>query len=309
MRMKRIVITGATSMIGVALTEECIRNGVEVCAVIRKDSAKKGRLPASPLVHPIYCSLEEMETLPEKVTVSCDTFYHIAWGNTGVNRNKSTVLQSRNIEYTLQALQAAKDLGCGRFIGAGSQAEYGVLDLESIGPDAPEHPTTPYGVSKLAAGKLAFLRARELGIECIWPRIFSVYGIYDKETSMISDSIRKMLRGEETSFTPAGQRWDYLYSEDAGRAFYLIGERGRDGAVYCVGSGQARRLSEFISQMRDAVDPAIRPGIGRRPYLPEAVMNLCADIRTLKEDTGFEPAFSFEEGIRRTVEWLRRTMR
>ena len=38
-------------------------------------------------------------------------------------------------------------------------------------------------------------------------------------------------------------------------------------------------------------------------------MNLCADIRTLKEDTGFEPAFSFEEGIRRTVEWLRRTMR
>ena len=264
MRMKRIVITGATSMIGVALTEECIRNGVEVCAVIRKDSAKKGRLPASPLVHPIYCSLEEMETLPEKVTASCDTFYHIAWGNTGVNRNKSTVLQSRNIEYTLQALQAAKDLGCGRFIGAGSQAEYGVLDLESIGPDAPEHPTTPYGVSKLAAGKLAFLRARELGIECIWPRIFSVYGIYDKETSMISDSIRKMLRGEETSFTPAGQRWDYLYSEDAGRAFYLIGERGRDGAVYCVGSGQARRLSEFIGQMRDAVDPAIRPGRRKR---------------------------------------------
>ena len=76
-------------------------------------------------------------------------------------------------------------------------------------------------------------------MEWIWPRIFSVYGIYEKETTMIASGLRKMLKGEKTEFTPAEQRWDYLYSKDAGRAYYLIGEKGRDGAVYCVGSGQA----------------------------------------------------------------------
>lgn len=90
-----------------------------------------------------------------KVTGSFDTFYHIAWGYTGAARNKSTRLQSKNIDYTLDAVEAAAKLGCKRFIGAGSQAEYGPLDREMIGPDAPEHPTTPYGVSKLAAGKLS----------------------------------------------------------------------------------------------------------------------------------------------------------
>ena len=294
-------------MIGIALIEECLKHDIEIYAVVRRDSSRLARLPEHEKIHPVYGTLEELSRLPEKIQEDCDTFYHIAWGNTGAQRNKSTELQSKNIGYTLEALKAAKALGCRKFIGAGSQAEYGVLDIPAIGPGAPEHPGTPYGVSKLAAGKLAFLMADELEIECVWPRIFSVYGIYDKESSMISSSLRKMLKGEKTEFTPAEQRWDYLYSKDAGRAFYLIGEKGRDKAVYCVGSGSARALSEYIYLMRDAVDAKEEPGIGERPYPPNAVMNLCADITTLRNDTGFEPQYSFEQGIRETVDWLRRT--
>ncbi|MCH1981363.1 NAD(P)-dependent oxidoreductase [Ruminococcus sp. OA3] len=304
--MKRIVVTGATSMIGAALIEVCLAHGIEVYAVVRVGSGKLWRLPCHEKLHVVPCELADMECLPGLIGQECDTFYHIAWGHTGAARNQSVRLQSDNIGYTLDAAEAAKELGCRRFIGAGSQAEYGVLDLTAIGPDAPENPRTPYGISKLAAGKLAFACAKELGLECIWPRIFSVYGIYDKESSMISEGLRKMLNGEATEFTKAEQRWDYLYSRDAGNAFYLIGEKGRDQAVYCVGSGRARRLSEYIYAMRDAVDPGIIPGIGRRKYPEGAVMNLCADIRTLTEDTGFMPEYSFEKGIRETAEWLRR---
>lgn len=306
--MKRIVVTGATSMIGSALIEECLNHDIEIYAVVREGSSRLSRLPNHPNLHRVYGTLDELSELPGKIPQCCDTFYHIAWGNTGAARNKSTQLQSNNIQYTLEALKAAKALGCEKFIGAGSQAEYGVLDVPSIGPDAPEHPGTPYGVSKLAAGKLAFLLADELGISCVWPRIFSVYGIYDKESSMISSSLRKMIRGEETEFTPAGQRWDYLYSKDAGRAYYLIGEKGKHRTIYCVGSGKAQTLSEYIYMMRDAVNPTVEPGIGKRPYPPNAVMNLCADITNLKEDTGFEPQYTFEQGIHETVDWLRSTI-
>lgn len=291
-------------MIGAALIKECIKKGIEVYAVIRASSGKKMRLPESEKLHMVDCSLEELEALPQKITEKCDTFYHIAWGNTGENRNSSTELQSRNIAYTLAAVKTAYALGCRRFIGAGSQAEYGPMDVDKISPDSPVNPTTPYGAAKLASGQLARMLCKELGMECIWPRIFSVYGIYEKETTMVASGLRKMLAGEKTSFTPALQRWDYLFSADAGRAYYLIGEKGKDGAVYCVGSGKAALLKDYIEIMAELTG-AEETGIGARPYPEGAVMNLCADISSLTADTGFVPEYTFREGIRETITWLK----
>lgn len=291
-------------MIGAALIKECIKKGIEVYAVIRASSGKKMRLPESEKLHIVDCSLEELEALPQKITEKCDTFYHIAWGNTGENRNSSTELQSRNIAYTLAAVKTAHALGCRRFIGAGSQAEYGPMDVDKISPDSPVNPTTPYGAAKLASGQLARMLCKELGMECIWPRIFSVYGIYEKETTMVASGLRKMLAGEKTSFTPALQRWDYLFSADAGRAYYLIGEKGKDGAVYCVGSGKAALLKDYIEIMAELTG-AEETGIGARPYPEGAVMNLCADISSLTADTGFVPEYTFREGIRETITWLK----
>lgn len=303
--MKRIVVTGATSMIGQALIEECLKQNIYVCAVIRQDTARRDRLPAHPNLELAECSLHELKELPERVKGTFDTFYHIAWAPTGAARNKSVVLQSKNIGYTLDAVQAAKTMGCRRFIGAGSQAEYGPLDLERIGPDTPEHPVTPYGTAKLAANQLSRLLCRELGLEWIWPRIFSVYGIYDKESTMIKTAVRQFLNGEETSFTPGEQMWDYLYSADAGRAFYLMGENGKSDSIYCVGSGQAMPLKEYIIKIRDIAAPGADAGIGKRKYPPQPVMRLCADIDSLQSDTGFEPVWTFEEGIQAIVENMR----
>lgn len=120
---------------------------------------------------------------------------------------------------------------------------------------------------------------------------------------MIASGLRKMLAGIPTEFTPAMQRWDYLYSKDAGRAYYLIGEKGRDGAIYCVGSGKARPLKDYIMKMAELTGTS-DPGIGARPYPTGAVMNLCADIESLQRDTGFVPEYSFEKGIKETIDWL-----
>ena len=72
-----------------------------------------------------------------------------------------------------------------------------------------------------------------------------------------------------------------------------------------LGSGESRPLYEYIYELRDAIDPNLPLGIGEIPYGPLQVMNLQADICELAKDTGFAPVYTFEKGIRETVEWYR----
>ena len=79
----------------------------------------------------------------------------------------------------------------------------------------------------------------QLGLEHIWVHILNIYGSYDVENTMIMSVIGKILSGEKPSITQGEQMWDYLYSKDVANAFYLVGEKGKNGAVYCIGSGKA----------------------------------------------------------------------
>ncbi|MHA1280574.1 MAG: NAD-dependent epimerase/dehydratase family protein, partial [Candidatus Helarchaeota archaeon] len=146
---------------------------------------------------------------------------------------------------------------------------------------------------------------KQSGIRTIWARIFSVYGIYDKPTSMISQTLQRIIDREPTKFTDGKQLWDYLFSEDAGKAFYLLGEYGKDQTIYCVASGECRFLLDYLRKIESLLKPDIPLGIGEIPYPQNGVMNLCADISNLIEDTGFKPSNNFEEGIMKTYSYLK----
>ncbi|MCI8994089.1 MAG: NAD(P)-dependent oxidoreductase [Lachnospiraceae bacterium] len=302
--MKTAVITGPTGAVGAALIREMTQNGTEVYAVIRGDSQRIGQIPSNPLVHVICCSLEELSSLPQRVGKPCQVFYHFAWAGTFGDSRNDMELQNRNVAYTLAAVKAAEKLGCHTFVGAGSQAEYGRVE-GLLTPETPSFPENGYGIAKLCAGQMSRILCAQQGIRHVWTRILSVYGPCDRRETMIMAAIDKLLRGEKPSFTKGEQQWDYLYAQDAARALYLLGEKGQDGRIYCLGSGKARPLAEYIQILRDAIDPGLPLGLGEIPYGSKQVMHLCADITQLKEDTGFEPQISFEAGIKETIAWLR----
>ena len=305
----RVVITGPTGAIGHALIEQCIKNGDEVLAICRKGSSRIKTLPQDSKVSVLELSLCDYEEyIKEAVApdVSYDVFYHFAWeSTTGASRN-DTDSQSLNIRYALSAVKLADFFGCKTFIGAGSQAEYGRVE-GSLKPDTPTFPENGYGIAKLCAGQLTRILCGQLGIKHIWTRILSVYGPYDGENSMVISSLRKMIRGEEARFTKGEQEWDYLFSADAARAMYLIAQKGIGNKIYVIGSGKTRKLMDYINVMDKTADTAVHPVLGAVPYADKQVMYLCADISELTEDTGFVPETDFEEGIEKTIQYVKDT--
>ncbi len=299
------MITGPTGAIGTALIRECIAHGTEVTAVCHRETERIQQLPVSDRVRVIRCNLDELKFLPEMTEdTGYDVFFHLGWSGTFGSSRDDMKAQAENIRYTLEAVEAARDLGCSRFIGAGSQAEYGRKE-EKLAADTPACPETGYGMAKLCAGQMSRCLCEQLGLIHIWTRILSVYGPGDGKGTMVMSVIDQLLRGEKPALTGGGQIWDYLYSQDAGRAFYLLGEKGIHGKTYPVGSGSCRSLSRYVRIIRDSIDPKLALGFGEVEYSLKQVMYLCADISELKKDTGFEPIYSFEEGIRRTIDWYR----
>lgn len=302
--MKKVIVTGATGMIGASMIEQMVADGIEVTAIIRPNSKKRNNLIEHKNISVVECDIDHLLELKDKLKEEYDTFYHFAWDGTYGDSRNDAMLQEKNVRNTLEAVELAHALGCKVFVGAGSQAEFGFVEGE-LSDKIPKNPITGYGIAKYTAGKMSAVMCERLGIRQSWGRIVSTYGPRDNSYTMVMSSVISMLNGERMSFTKGDQIWDYVYGGDCSKAFYLIGKYGKHGKAYTIGSGKSKLLREYIEIIRDVVNPELEIGIGERDYYPNQVMKLTADISELTEDTGFVPEVDFAEGIRKTMEWYK----
>ena len=305
--MERAVVTGPTGVVGSALVKELHRQGVEQLLLVRGDSPNYARLEG--LVRELTrggsgagitvkaCPLDELKHFEDDSGTRWDVFYHLGWCGTKGKDRYDPYIHNRNVEYSLDAVQLSKRLGCSAFVGAGSQAEYGRSD-ERLTPDTPARPENAYGIAKLCAGQLTREYARMLGIRHVWTRILSVFGPNDGEATLITSVIRKLKAGEVPAVTAGEQIWDFVSSRDAARALYLLGERGRDGETYLIASGREKTLRSYLEDLLAEVAPGGALGYGQVPYAERQVMHLSADISKTTADTGWKPELSFREGLR-----------
>ena len=295
--MTRAIITGPTGAIGTALIYELIKNNIEVLAIIRPDSNRKQNIKKSPLVSVLECSLDSLCKLKNETGKAFDVFYHFAWmGTTGKARN-DMYLQNANVKFALDAVNAAKEFGCKRFVFAGSQAEYGRYNGK-LTTQTPCFPENGYGIAKLCGENMTKIYAEQLGIEHISARILSVYGPNDGSNTLISSLIHKLKNNIPVNTTAGEQIWDYLFSEDAALAFYLLGLRGISSKAYVLGSGSSRPLKDYILTAKEIINPNCQINFGAIPYAKNQVMHLEADISELERDLGFKCKTSFENGIK-----------
>ena len=304
--MKKAIVTGANGFVGHAVTECLARQGVEVIALVH--TVQKREYEGGALVRLVPFEMKDISRLPELIPDrDVDVFYHFAWnGGHGSDRN-DTAVQLQNVQWSVECLRAAHAIGCRRFVGVGT-----IMEFETYYA-ANEQESRPglgyiYGGAKLAAHAMLKSVAASLGIEFVWGMLINAFGVGEKSPRLINRTIRDMLSTEEPlAFTPGEQNYDFVYIDDAARAFYLLGEKGVPFKSYMIGSGHAQPLKNFLYALRDTVAPGRELGLGAIPSTGVDTPLEIFSIDELKKDTGYEPEVPFTEGIMSTANWIMST--
>ena len=292
----RAAITGGTGFIGAALVKLLLGDGGQVALLGRANSVHQWRVPDHPRLVRIHADLASLGECEEALKAfRPEVFLHVGWMGVG-NQHRNDLSQLENIKSTSDSIRLASVAGCRRWVGTGSQAEYGPLNRR-ISEGDPLSPTNLYGAAKVSAWACGEVQGRQAGMEMIWARVFSTYGPGDEAGWMLTDVIGSLLKREIPQLTRGEQIWDYLYIEDAAKALLALAVVPGVAGVFNLGSGQARPIREIVTMARNLIDPALPLDFGAIPYRPDQVMHLEADIAKLTQATGWRPEVPLEVGL------------
>lgn len=301
--MKKVIVTGANGFVGSALVKELVKNDVEVLAMDMPGC--NGNLPVCDKVKFLPLALDNISTLKDLINDrDFDCFYHFAWAGSAGAARADTKLQLQNAQWTIDCLRAAKEVGCKKFVAAGSIMEHETMAAAFASGNKPGLGYI-YGSGKLVAHTMAMSVAADIGIDLVWAEITNAYGVGELSPRMVNTTIRKVIKGEEPQFTAGTQNYDFVYIDDVAKAFYLIGKNGKPFNEYLIGSSNAKPLKELLLEMKAAIAPDLNFVFGDIQFTGINLPLEKYDCSKTEKDTGFKAQISFGEGCRRTMEWLK----
>lgn len=301
--MKKVIVTGANGFVGSVLVKELVKNDVEVLAMDMPGC--NGNLPVCDKVKFLPLALDNISSLKDLINDrDFDCFYHFAWAGSAGAARADTKLQLQNAQWSIECLRAAKEVGCQKFVAAGSIMEHETMAAAFAAGNKPGLGYI-YGSGKLVAHTMAMSVAADIGIDLVWAEITNAYGVGELSPRMVNTTIRKVIKGEEPQFTAGTQNYDFVYIDDVAKAFYLIGKNGKPFNEYLIGSSNAKPLKEFLLEMKAAIAPDLNFIFGDIPFTGINLPLEKYDCSKTEKDTGFKAQISFGEGCRRTMEWLK----
>lgn len=291
--MSKVLLIGGTGFIGMYVARALSDSGHEVIVAVRPQTTSKAILATFRTI--TFGSDNLLERLRQ---FAPEILIDLSWnGVSGQNRNQFE--QFANVQRLLTNLQLGVDSGITKYIGFGSQAEYGPK-AQAINESDETFPTTLYGAAKLSAMYATKALAEMQNVKHIWVRIFSTYGPGDKSTWLIPSVVSAISKKENLALTAGTQNWDYLYVEDAANAILRICESNEAIGIYNLGSGTTVKIFDVVTKIRNLLSPDFKLNFGTLPFRPDQVMHLEADISRISRDTGWKPITNLDTGLRLT---------
>ena len=213
-----------------------------------------------------------------------------------------------NIEGTLNVLLAARDEGVRRIVNASSSSVYGNAgELPRVETQAPD-PISPYAVAKLAAERFCTSFSRVYGMEIVSLRYFNVFGPRQDPTSQYAAVVPRFIRaiagGEPVTIYGDGeQSRDFTFVDNVVGANLLAADApGVGGEILNVATGG----SVTVNALADAIGALLGKPVEKayEPAREADVRASWADVAEAKRLLGFEPQVDFDDGLRRTADYL-----
>jgi UDP-glucose 4-epimerase len=303
------LVTGGAGFIGSHLADGLLLRGHQVRVLDDLSNATAANVPrAADLVRGDVVDLDVVRAALDDVDV---VFHQAALGS--VQRSIETPLETDrvNVHGTLTVLEAARQAGVRRVVAASSSSIYGGVGPLPTSESFPPLPRSPYAVSKISLEQYCRVYTEMFGLETICLRYFNVYGPRQRSDSsyaaVIPLFIAALRAGERPLVHGDGlQTRDFTYVEDAVQANLLAADAPSDlcsGRVFNIGGGHRHTLLSLLKiVLRELEVEALPLHIEARAG---DVRDSQADISAARSDLGYEPRFSLEEGIARTIAYTR----
>lgn len=304
--MDRVLITGADGFIGRNLVKQMLKNGKEVYAIVYPGNNIYANIDNDNL-HVKSMDLNQVMFHVREFPDNIDVMYHFAWMGVRPELRNDLDVQMMNLNMTIDCMKLAIAIGIKKFVFPGSTNEY-LYYGKPLNKDAVPSPNNAYGAAKIALRYLCSDYARRNDIEFIYTIIAGIYAADRKDNNVIYYTINKLLHNEKPLLTKLEQLWDYIYIDDVIEALIAMGEKGKGGAVYAVGHGDNWPLLNYIEIIHKKIDPSLPLGIGEIPYSGDVLPSSCIDLTEIRNDLGFSPKISFENGITHVINRIKEEM-
>jgi UDP-glucose 4-epimerase len=306
----RCLVTGGAGFVGSHLVDSLLSAGHPVRVLDNLSSGKRANLASVwDRIEFIEGSITDGPTVTRAVK-DCTAVFHLA-ALPSVARSVDAPLESHDqcATGTVMVLDAARRTGVRRVVYAASCSAYGDIPGTLRRESEPLSPMSPYAAAKLAGEFYCLSFTTVYKLETVRLRFFNIFGPRQDASSQYSGVIAlfssMMMDGRAPRIDGDGlQSRDFVYVANAVQALMKAADApAAVGNVYNIGNGGNVTVLDLVKHLNDVLGTRMEPTFG--PPRAGDVRHSQADLTLARRDLGYEPAVSFPEGLRRTVEWYR----
>ena len=316
--MKRVLVTGADGFIGSHLTELLVEKGYRVRAFTFYNSFNSWG----------WLDSIDKRILNEKETVSGDirdpngvrtamqdidqVFHLAALIAIPFSYHSPDSYVDTNIKGTLNVLQAARSLSTRRVLVTSTSEVYGTAQYVPIDEKHPFQGQSPYSATKIGADRLAESFYRSFGLPVTIVRPFNTFGPRQSARAVIPTIITQLLSGKkEIKLGALSPTRDFNYVKDTVNGFYEISVSDRTiGEEINIATQTEISIGDLAREIISQIEPEAQIVTDKQRFRPEnsEVERLLGSNEKLKSLTAWKQQYTFAEGIKETIEWIRENL-
>lgn len=315
----KVLVTGGAGFIGSHMADGLLAAGHNVVILDNFSTGFEENVPAGAEL--VRADVRDAAGIEAVFSRGIDAVFHIAGqASTIVSFDDPTEDLTVNVVGTLNVLNSCIRHRVPRIIYACSMTSYGIPERLPVGEDQPVKPISYYGITKAAAERYIFATAERNDLDFKFNatsfRMFNVYGerqsLDNPYQGVVTIFMANILKGEPiTIFSDGEQTRDFVYIGDVVNAWVTALESpAAFGKVFNLGAGMRISINRLVDVELDCFGKSrATHEVVYKPERPGDQRHMVADISLLRKTLGWQPRVSFDEGMKRTLDWAKNKMK